>query len=108
LSSLSFAEFAATTTCIEASVTLLLLQIMVSIHARHTIIDPPIDLIPRCNNEDVSQRLLTVHNLITENLKIATKAKQNYYANHSLTPKEFVVKERVLVSTQDLKLVKPT
>jgi hypothetical protein len=40
----------------------------------YNVIDPPIDLIPQQNNEGVLQRLLTVHNLIVDQLKIA-KAK---------------------------------
>jgi hypothetical protein len=42
------------------------------------LIDPPIDLIPQQNHEGVLQRLLTVHNLIVDQLKI-TKAKQKHY-----------------------------
>ena len=42
----------------------------------YNLIDSSIDLIPQPNNEGVLHRLLTVHNLIVDQLKIA-KAKQN-------------------------------
>jgi hypothetical protein len=48
--------------------------------------DPPIDLIPQQNNEGVLQRLLTVHNLIVDQLKIA-EAKQKYYVDQLSIPK---------------------
>ncbi len=44
-------------------------------HTPYNLIDPPIDLIPQQNNEGVLQRLLNIHNLIVDQLKIA-KAKQ--------------------------------
>ena len=37
----------------------------------YDLIDPPIDLIPQQYNEGVLQRLLTAHNLIVNQLKIA-------------------------------------
>ncbi len=66
--------------------------------------DPPIDLIPQQNNEGVLQRLLTVHNLIVDQLKIA-KAKQKHYADQLSTPKQFNVGDKVMLSTQNLKLL---
>ena len=37
----------------------------------HNLIDPPIDFTPQQNNVGVLQRLLTVHNLIVDQLKVA-------------------------------------
>jgi hypothetical protein len=68
------------------------------------LIDPPIDLIPQQDNESTLQRLFTVHNLIVDQLKIA-KAKQKHYADQNSTPKQFNVGDRVMLSTQNLKLL---
>jgi len=68
------------------------------------LIDPPIDRIPQQDNESTLQRLFTVHNLIVDHLKIA-KAKQKHYANQNSTPKQFNVGDRVMLSTQNLKLL---
>ena len=66
------------------------------------IIDPPIDRMPRQNNEGVLQRFLTIHNLIVDQQKIA-KAKRHYVDQLS-TPKQFNVGEKVVLNTQNLKL----
>jgi len=54
----------------------------------YNLIDPPIDLIQQQNNEGVLQRLLTVHTLVVDQLKIA-KAKQKHYAYQLSIPKQF-------------------
>ena len=46
----------------------------------------------------------TVHKLIVDQLHIA-KAKQKHYADQRSTPKQFNVGERVMLSTQNLKLL---
>ncbi len=66
--------------------------------------DPPIDLIPQQDNESTLQRLFTVHNLIVDLLIIA-KAKQKHYADQKSTPKQSNVGDRVMLSTQNLKLL---
>ena len=70
----------------------------------YNLIDPPIDLIPQQNNDGVLQRLLTIHNLNVDQLKIA-KAKQKHYADQLSTPKQFDVGEKVMLNTQNLKLL---
>ena len=42
----------------------------------YNLIDPPIDLIQQQNYEGVLQRLVTVHNLIVDQLKIAKSKKK--------------------------------
>ena len=69
----------------------------------YNIIDSPIFLIPQQNYEGVLQILLTVHNLIVDQLKIA-KAKQKHYADQLSIPKQFNVGEKVTLNTQNLKL----
>ena len=68
------------------------------------LIDPPVDLIPQQNNEGLLQRLLTVHNLIVDQQKIA-KAKQKHYADQLSTPKQFNVGDKVMLITRRLKLL---
>ena len=68
------------------------------------LIDPPIDLLPQQTNDSVLERLFTVHKLIVDQLHIA-KAKQKHYADQRSTPKQFNVGERVMLSTQNLKLL---
>ena len=70
----------------------------------YNLIDPPIDLIPQQNNEGVLQRLLTVHNFIVDQLKIA-KAKEKHSADQLSTPKQFNVSEKVMLNTQNLKVL---
>ena len=70
----------------------------------YNLIDPPIDLITHQNNEGVLQRLLTVHNLIIDQLKIA-KAKQKHYDDHLSRPKPYNVGEKVMLNTPNLKLL---
>jgi hypothetical protein len=70
----------------------------------YNLIDPPIDTIPQQNNDDILQRLMTVHNLIVDQLKIS-KEIQKYHADRNYTPKQFIVGERVMLSTQNLKLL---
>ena len=55
----------------------------------YNLIDPQIDLIPQQNNDRVLQILLTVHNLIFDQLKIA----------------QFNVGEKFMLNTQNLKLL---
>ena len=50
------------------------------------------------------QRLLSLHNLIVDQLKIA-KAKQKHYAHQLSTPKQFNVGEKIMLKTQNLNLV---
>ncbi len=50
------------------------------------------------------QRLLSLHNLIVDQLKIA-KAKQKHYAYQLSTPKQFYVGEKVMLNTQNLNLL---
>jgi hypothetical protein len=52
----------------------------------------------------VLQRLLTVHNLIVDQLKLA-KAKQKHYADQLSTPKQLNVGENVMLTTQNFKLL---
>ena len=70
----------------------------------YNLIDPPIDLIPQQNNEGVWQRPLTFHNLIANQLKIG-KAKQNHYVDKLSTLKQFNVGEKLMLNTQNLKLL---
>jgi hypothetical protein len=70
----------------------------------YNLIDPPIDIIPQQKDDSVLERLLTVHKLIVDQLHIA-KAKQKHYADQRSTPKQFDVGERVMLSTQNLKLL---
>jgi hypothetical protein len=70
----------------------------------YNLIDPPIDLIPKQNNEGVLQRLLTVHNLIVVQ-KILAKAKQKHYVDQLSTPKHFNVGESVMLNAQKIKLL---
>ena len=70
----------------------------------YNLIDPPIDIIPQQKDDSVLERLLTVHKLIVDQLHIA-KAKQKHYADQRSTAKQFDVGERVMISTQNLKLV---
>ena len=53
----------------------------------YNLIDPQIDLIPQHINECVLQRLLTVHNIIVDQLRLA-KAGQKHYADKHSTPKK--------------------
>ena len=46
---------------------------------------------------------MTVHNLIMDQLKIS-KENQKSHADRNYTPKQFNVGERVMLSTQNLKL----
>jgi hypothetical protein len=62
----------------------------------YNLIDPPIDLIPQQKNERVLQRLLTIHNLIVDQLEIG-KAKQKHYADQLSIPKQFNIGEKVMI-----------
>jgi hypothetical protein len=70
----------------------------------YNLIDLPIDIIPQQKNDAVLERLLTVRKLIVDQLHIA-KAKQEHYADQRSTPKQFDIGERVMLSTQNLKLL---
>ena len=72
------------------------------------LIDPPVDTSTGPGSDAKNTRnlnkLLNVHQLIVEQLKIA-KAVQKHYADKSRTPMEFKVGDYVLLSTQNLKLL---
>jgi hypothetical protein len=61
------------------------------------------DTIPHQNDDNVLQLLMTVHNLIVDQLKIS-KENQKSHADRNYTHKQFNVGERVMLSTQNLKL----
>ena len=69
----------------------------------YNLINPPIDMIQQ-QNYNVLQRLMTVHNLIVDQLKIS-KEIQKSHADRNYTPKQFSVGERVMLNTQNLKLL---
>jgi len=69
----------------------------------YNLIEPQIDMIPQQNNDNVLQRLMTVENLIVDQLKISSEI-QTSHADRNYTPKQFNVSERVMLSTQNLKL----
>jgi hypothetical protein len=68
------------------------------------LIDPPIDLDSNKNDDSILYRLMTIHNLIVDQLKIS-KAIQKHYADQNYHQKEFHIGERVMLSTQNLKLL---
>ena len=55
------------------------------------------------STDDILERLMTIHSLIADQLKIA-KSLQKHYADQKTRPKEFDVGDYVLLSTQNLKL----
>ena len=69
------------------------------------LIEPPVDSdqTPK-ESDDYLHRLLTVHKLITEQLRIS-KEKQKHHADKRFKPMEFNVDDYVLLSTQNLKML---
>jgi hypothetical protein len=67
----------------------------------YNLIDLLIDTIPQQNNENVLRQLMTVHNLIVDQLK-RSKEVQKSHADRNYTPKQLNVGERVMLSTQNL------
>ena len=61
-------------------------------------------MVPQQNNDNILQRLMTVYNPIVDQLKIS-KEIQKSHADRNYTPKQFNVGERVMLSTQNLKLL---
>jgi hypothetical protein len=70
----------------------------------YNLIDPPINMIPQQNNDNILQRFMTAYNLIVDQLKIS-KEIQKFHADRNYTPKQFNVGERVMLSTHNLKLL---
>ena len=65
-------------------------------------IDPPFESKQRAG--DILDKLYTIHRLIADQLKIA-KEVQKHYADKRTKPMEFEVGDRVMLSTQNLKLL---
>ena len=68
----------------------------------YNLIEPPLET--NKDSEDVLDRIMTVHSIIIDQLKIA-KAVQKHYADLRCMPKEFEVNDKVMLSTINLKLL---
>ena len=69
-------------------------------HTPMNLIEPPVNT----ENSDILEKLLTIHSLIMEQLKIS-KAIQKHYADKKSTNHEYEEGDFVLLSTQNLKLL---
>ena len=70
-------------------------------HTPMNLVEPPTNA---TENPEILDKLLSIHDLIQEELKIA-KALQKHYADKRTVPTEYNVGDYVLLSTQNLKLL---
>ena len=97
LASLSLAEFACNNN-VHSSIghSLFVTNYCFDLRTPYNLIDPPIDMIPQQNNDNILQRLMTVHNLIVEQLKYQRKFRNLTRIEISLLRNLMLVKELCL------------